>query len=383
MAHCKNIILSIALLLHACAVVPSNLADNNQDVDSQFSRTVVATTSLDRAAQNTQPITALSNQIRISSGDMLRIKVVGLEEFDGLYQVNHAGAIELPYLDEVNVFGLNRTQAIELLKTTLIKQNWLYKEMALVELTLVRLAPIKVAVTGAVFSPGSVAINHQPKEKAEDVIQQQAGVFASGRDLFSALRSAGGIRPDAELSEVYLKRDNQMYRINLTGLLSGEYIDAPTLIQGDQVYVGSSGIEKADYIRPSQITPPGMRVLMSNLTAPALSNAQSNIGNDSSRLPYGITLIDAAVSANCVGGTHNANASRSLVLITHNYGANTPVVIKRSINQLLRSANDKKVNPYVMPNDAIACYDSRFTNFRDVARGLGELINPFILGRIL
>jgi len=41
------------------------------------------------------------------------------------------------------------------------------------------------------------------------------------------------------------------------------------------------------------------------------------------------------------------------------------------------------VNPYLMPNDGVACYDSRFTNFRDVARGIGELVSPFILGGLL
>ena len=147
--------------------------------------------------------------------------------------------------------------------------------------------------------------------------------------------------------------------------------------------MASNGVEDVSLIRPSQLTPPGMRILMSNLTAPTLSNALSAVGSDSTRLPYGSSLLDAAVSANCVGGTHQANASRTILLITKHYGAKQQIVIKRTINQLLAASSDYSVNPYMMPNDGIACYDSRFTNLRDVARGIGELFGPIILGGIL
>ena len=113
-----------------------------------------------------------------------------------------------------------------------------------------------------------------------------------------------------------------------------------------------------------------MRIFMSNLTAPALSNAQSAVGSDATRLPYGSSLLDSAISANCIGGTHQANASRSIVMVTRNYGSQRQLVIRRSINQLLANSSDPSVNPYVMPNDGVACYDSQFTNFRDVARGV-------------
>ena len=158
---------------------------------------------------------------------------------------------------------------------------------------------------------------------------------------------------------------------------------APNLVHGDQIFITSNGVENTDLIRPSQITPPGMRVMMSNLTAPALSNAQSAVGADATRLPYGSSLLDGAVSANCVGGTHSANASRTVILITRHHGSNQQLVIKRSVNQLLAASSQHGVNPFLMPNDGIACYDSRFTNIRDVARGIGEIFGPVILRGIL
>jgi len=68
---------------------------------------------------------------------------------------------------------------------------------------------------------------------------------------------------------------------------------------------------------------------------------------------------------------------------TRNYGSQRQLVIRRSINQLLANSSDSSVNPYVMPNDGVACYDSQFTNFRDVARGVVEIVSPLFLRGVL
>lgn len=52
-------------------------------------------------------------------------------------------------------------------------------------------------------------------------------------------------------------------------------------------------------------------------------------------------------------------------------------VIERSVEQLMRMPYRDLINPYVMPNDAIACYDSDVTNLRDIAGTLLDLIAPF------
>jgi len=248
----------------------------------------------------------------------------------------------------------------------------------------VRLAAVNVSVSGAVFNPGRVSVNAKPASQPEFAIQQSAGVFSNGRDLVAALAAAGGIRPDADPSQIYLKRANTINRIPLSELVSGDnYVETPQLKSGDQILVISSGVVNSKLIKPSQITPPGLRVFMSNLTAPALNNSQAAVGADSTRLPYGTSLLDAAISANCIGGTHNANASRSVVLVTRNFGSTQQLVVSRSINQLLANSSNHLINPFLMPNDGLACYDSRFTNFRDVARGIGEVISPILFGRLL
>ena len=379
--------LFIALLFSGCSVTPKNLDNNDQDKQG-FSRIVKDGLSdqqfdiiEDYSSNN---LSTFSSEQIFSRGDTINIRIAGLEEFDGLYQITKQGSIELPFAKPIKAQGLTRSALIRKLESELVKLNWFYQDQVNLDLSVVRLAPVNVSVSGAVFNPGRVSVNNQAANKQEDPIQQSAGAFDADRDLIAALQAAGGVRPDADLNRVFLKRGTQLTHVPLTKIVvAGGFIETPALVNGDEIIVASTNREDSRLIKPSQITPPGMRVLLSNLTAPALNNAQSAVGADTTRLPYGTSLLDSAVSANCIGGTQSANASRSVVLITRNYGSKQQLVIKRSINQLLANSSNDRVNPFLMPNDGIACYDSRFTNFRDVARGIGELVGPFILGGLL
>jgi len=336
--------LSLTLLLSACAVIPKHIDSQQGDAGQHFVRKVQSDNQDVSVFKTLAAQRILSEGLSdalvkqpFSRGDWVQLKIHAMPDYDGLYQINARGT-----------------------------------------------ASIEVSVYGAVFNQGRVTINSQPATKPMDIIQQQAGSHSSGRDLIAALNAAGGVRPDANVHEITLKRNKRYFSLNIEQLITGSgYASTPSLVHGDTIYIESNGVEDVRLIRPSQITPPGMRVLMSNLTAPALNNALSAVGADATRLPYGASLLDAAVSANCVGGTHQANASRSILLITRHYGAKEQIVINRSINQLLADSSDYSVNPYLMPNDGVACYDSKFTNIRDVARGVGELFGPILLGGIL
>jgi len=45
----------------------------------------------------------------------------------------------------------------------------------------------------------------------------------------------------------------------------------------------------------------------------------------------------------------------------------------------MRQAHDAQKNPYLMPNDAVACYDSDVTNIRDIANFMMDIITPIKL----
>jgi hypothetical protein len=140
---------------------------------------------------------------------------------------------------------------------------------------------------------------------------------------------------------------------------------------------------QAKLARPTPITPPGVRVYMSNLTQPALNNASSGIGRDQSNLPYGTRLLQALFSANCVGGAKVTNAHRGAVLVSVNPETGESEVIERDIEALIRRPDRDLYNPVILPNDAIACYDSAVTNAREVLRSLGDLATSVAVVRLL
>ncbi len=319
----------------------------------------------------------------ISRGDLLNLAIHDMPGLNGVIKVAANGEIQLPYGRSLQVTGLTLDEVSAMIRVQLKEMDWFNTADISLSVSVVRLSSISVSVFGAIFNPGRVEINAAPAMKPEQAVIQSSGAYSHARDLVSAITAAGGVRPDAKLTNVILRRNDKIYSFDLTTLLSGsQNVETPSLIDGDEIFIHSRGEEHTGLIRPSQITPPGMRVLMSNLTAPALNNAQSAVGADATRLPYGASMLDAALSANCVGGTHQANASRSILLITRHYGSMQQLVIRRSINQLLANSSDYAVNVFLMPNDGVACYDSKFTNIRDVARGLGEVFGPILLGRL-
>ena len=113
---------------------------------------------------------------------------------------------------------------------------------------------------------------------------------------------------------------------------------------------------------------------MSNTIQPVLSNANAAINKDSTGLPYGTRFLGGIVVANCVGGTRAVNAERHAVLISRNPKTQQTEVIQRSIEELVRSADRDAINPHLMPDDAIACYDSKTTEFREVMSSLGGIL---------
>jgi len=169
----------------------------------------------------------------------------------------------------------------------------------------------------------------------------------------------------------------------MSGSLDGGPVDDPLLVAGDRIHVPSRGCFQLALARPSRITPPGIRVYMSNLTRPAASNANSAIGRDATSLPYGSRLLQGLVSANCVGGIQSTNAGRWAVLISRNPMTGESEVIARSIEGLVRRADRDDFNPVLLPGDAIACYDSHITNVRDVIATVADAASPMLNAIVL
>jgi len=320
-----------------------------------------------------------NGDLTLSPGDMIELLIENGEGFNGRYILSPQGTINIPYLKGINLLGLNVYQAAEKIELALIKAEMFQPATISTNLQVLEWAEIDVVVTGAVFEPGRKRINKKYKERHINEKMAAFGDYSSTRFLSEALRSAAGVRPDAKVDQVILIRNGWQVEVDMGGVFSGKPVNDIPLISGDQVVVPTTGCFQKNLVRPSQITPKGFRVFMSNLIDSALSNSSANVGRYSTNLPYGARLLQAAVSANCVGGKQWTNAPRKVMLASTNPITGDYQVIERSVEELMRQAHDAQKNPYLMPNDAVACYDSDVTNIRDIARFMMDIINPIKL----
>ena len=319
------------------------------------------------------------NALPLSPGDLIEVMMEYGEGFSGKYVLDNLGLLNLPIINAISASGLSPKELSERIEIALIKSGIFRPAMATVHVKILHLAEIQVPVTGAVFKPGRVLINkmHANAEMDQRVVAD--GDYSNKRLLSEAIRGAHGVRPDAKIDQIILIRQGWQIEVDLTGILSGVPVHDYPLIAGDQVIVPSTGCFQSYLVRPSQITPKGFRVFMSNLIDSAQNNSSAAVGRYSTNLPYGTRLLQAAVSANCVGGKEWTNAPRKVMLASVNPITNETQVLERSVEQLMRHTNRDDINPYIMPDDAIACYDSGVTNLRDVARTIVDLLTPFTL----
>lgn len=310
-------------------------------------------------------------------GDVVRVDISDGEDFSGTFVVNLDGTIILPYAGRVAALGKTSEQVTAAVKAKLIAGGFFRSGQVQVAVLPLRWAPINISISGAVFNAGRAIINDLASDKRDPDALTTIGDAPITRYIDSGLRAGAGIRPDADLSQVHLIRGDISYTLDLTGLVTGVGTPEIPLMAGDLLEVPSSDCFHPELMRPSQATPPGIRVFMSNLTVPATGNNPSAIDSYATNLPYGAKLLQAATSSNCIGGARATNAHRTVVMISNNPLTGRSEVIERTVEELIRNVNREDINPYMLPNDAIACYDSGITNLREVARTISEVFSPF------
>lgn len=325
----------------------------------------------------------------LGAGDRLHLLVSGDKDvLTHDYVIGANGLLVIPGTVALPAAGRSREAVEADLRRHLIAGGLVRDVAGNVRLSIVEAAAVQVSVEGAVFQPGIAMVGERANETHNTtVVNAAAGDFNNARNLATALQNAGGIRPDAAVATVYLLRGDSYALIDLRPALGDAAGGAglpinPQVARGDRIVVPSLGCFQPQLVRPSPITAPGVRVFMSNLSRPASSNASSAIGRDSTSLPYGTRLLQGLVSANCVGGS-NMNAQRSAVLISRNPVTGKSVVISREIETLVRDSDRDDNDPYLLPGDAIACYDSRAMTLVDAISVVGSALTPVALYKSL
>ncbi|AUH33061.1 polysaccharide biosynthesis/export family protein [Paracoccus tegillarcae] len=309
---------------------------------------------------------------RLTRNDLVDVRVSDDDTFSGDFVVSRDGTIKLPFLDPIRAEGRSTDQIEDEIASQLIAGDF-YKSNPRISVRVADFASVSVGVAGAVFEARSVEIGGVEGDRVDDRRQGALGASTEGRNLSAALRAAGGVRPDADISAVEVRRAGQFYTVDMRGVFEGVNAVDIMLLTGDEVTVPTRGCFQEDLMRPSPISPPGISLFLSNLTQPASGNAVSAVGRDVREIPYGTRYLQAVINTNCVGGARGTSANRSSVLFSRNPATGVSVVIERSIEDLLRRADRDDYDPYLLPGDSIACYDSTVTNIGEVAGLLGVL----------
>lgn len=326
-------------------------------------------------------------QLPLSPGDRVRILVDDGAPFSGIFQVDVDGKLHLPYLPPLSATGLSLEQVQQNLTDALVREKLFKPGFARASVQIMQWAPIQVTVAGAVFQPGRVLLNDQQQspQKYNTAMQlaQESGDYPVQRFLSYALKGAAGVRPDGALRNVHLLRGEKAIDVDLSGIFSGAAVHDVPLIAGDRVVVDSVGHMQAEYIRPSQITPPGFDVFLSNLTQPVFSNSNAAVAKDARSIPYGSRLLQGLLAANCVGGVEATNASRYAVLSSTNRFSGQVEVRRYAVDAIVAQADDQTANPYLMPGDGIACFDSDMVNAKETMKTIAEFLGPIAMMMLL
>ncbi|MDR9405256.1 MAG: polysaccharide biosynthesis/export family protein, partial [Halothece sp. Uz-M2-17] len=124
----------------------------------------------------------------LGPGDTIGINIFYIPEYSGEYRVSVDGIISLPIVGSVDVQGLTIAQVNELITqryATILKRP-------LVSVTLVQPRPIRVAIAGEVYRPGSYDLSSAGEQKFPPITE--------------AIKQAGGITRSANVREIELHR---------------------------------------------------------------------------------------------------------------------------------------------------------------------------------
>lgn len=318
---------------------------------------------------------------QLSIGDILRVEVSDGEDFSATVEISPNGSIDLPYLAPIVADGLSMQTLEDAISHRLVRDGFYKRGFAVVTAERLSTGPRRIAVSGAVFKPGVFFINDRSPDSVSELEETAFGDNAPGATVAEALRRAAGIRPDADIANIVLVRKGERSVLDLSGAFDGAPMENPTLLSGDEIIVPSRGCFQEKLARASAVTAPGVRLYMSNLTQPASSNSQSAINRDAINFPYGARLLQAVVSANCVGGAHVTNANRYVVYMTRDWESGRTIVVERPVEALVRRADRDNFNPFLQEGDALACYDSAVTNAREVLDMVSDAFAPAIFAR--
>jgi len=357
---------------------------DEDDAAKVFGTTLRAGMGLSRCRANTRYdslplLEPHGREAPISRGDLLRVDVLDDAFLSGDFEIEADGMIRLSQMPPYLAHGVPAPVLERRIRRGLVEEGYYRGDGPPVSIRIAERAAIRVHVSGAVFEEGVAEINRKSAEAVDTLRQTAIGDMPNARTLSAALRGVAGLRPDADVQRIVLRREGRAYRIDMKRAATGRRFFDPLMMADDEVEVPSMGCFQPGLARIGPLTRKGINANLSNLIAPAFHNSAAAVDDDVRELKYGTTLLQTLFRMNCVGGIAATNANRHAIHVSRNPLTGEMEVIRRSIEELIRRADRDEHNPVMMPDDSVGCYDSTVTNIRDVLSSFEVLGVPVSL----
>lgn len=155
----------------------------------------------------------------LGPGDIFTLEVVGEKDLPKEYQVAADGSVDVPYIHNVRVLGLEAQEVAQLVRKQLIEQKFLADPSVIVQVK--EFHSRRITVLGQVAKPGSFP-------------------FTPGLSLIQAISLGGGLTAIADADRVNITRKgkNKSYTavVSVDSITEGTSPDIP-LQAGDAIFV--------------------------------------------------------------------------------------------------------------------------------------------------
>lgn len=146
---------------------------------------IAHTTACGRSHPGPPHLPAPQQSTVIGPGDLFKVAVLGEKDLPAEYRVQPDGTIDFPYLDRIQVAGLEPQEIVDLLKKELVEKKILIDPQ--VTLIVTQYNSKKVSIVGAVGKPGSLP-------------------WTEGMKLVDAISAVGGLNAIADGDHVRITR---------------------------------------------------------------------------------------------------------------------------------------------------------------------------------
>lgn len=188
----------------------------------------------------THPSIVNGSDYILGAGDQVAITVIGFEEFDGSRVILPDGTITLPLIGAVSAAG----QTMDSLAATLTVRLRRFLVEPVLSVSLTALRPVIVNVAGEVYRPGPVQLSSLTNASTRINDNARITTAANSPTLSAALLAAGGVKREADIRRITVKRTlpggrNETIAINLWDAITNSNApnDEVVLRAGDAVFV--------------------------------------------------------------------------------------------------------------------------------------------------